>query len=221
MNGNKLGLGNRILGTVQGLGALGGMGLAAGSLDDLGDAFASARKFRQVSNKAGKLDGPVDNLHALAKNAPARSAWDTIDRFGSGKRGMQELGDVIPVRGDGLGTVAYVEVGGRKVFGVNSTALVNDADKALGRMWRDRLGFNAGQAQALFHGEAHSLMRAYQKTGVNLPAEMSLYVDRLTCGPCQGSLPTLVKEMGIRKLTIRTKDGHIGDIIDGIWQGWR
>ena len=51
---------------------------------------------------------------------------------------MQELGDVIPVRGDGLGTVAYVEVGGRKVFGVNSTALVNDADKPLGRMWRDR-----------------------------------------------------------------------------------
>lgn len=85
-------------------------------------------------------------------------------------------------------------------------------------MWRDRLGFNAGQAQALFHGEAHSLMRAYDKFGGKLPKEMTLYVDRLTCGPCQGSLPRLVNAMGIEKLRIVTKSGQIGEIVGGVFR---
>tara|TARA_R110002095_G_C4202346_1_gene235160 strand:+ start:318 stop:722 length:405 start_codon:yes stop_codon:yes gene_type:complete len=134
---------------------------------------------------------------------------------------MQELGDVIPVKGDGLGTVAYVEIEGNKIFGVNSTALLNDADKNLGRMWREKLKFSAGRAQALFHAEAHALMRAYEKTGGKLPSKITLYVDRLTCGPCQASLPKLAESMGIDQLTIITKNGHVGEIIDGKWKGWK
>ena len=80
-------------------------------------------------------------------------------------------------------------------------------------MWRDKLGFNAGQAQALFHGEAHSLMRAYEKFGGKLPSELTLYVDRLTCGPCQGALPDLVNAMGIQRLTVMTKSGGVVEIV--------
>ena len=128
---------------------------------------------------------------------------------------MDELGDTIPIKGDGLGTVAFVEAGGKRVFGVNSTALVRDIDKNLARTWRDRLGFNAGQAQSLFHAEAHSLMRAYEKLGGAMPKQLTMYVDRLTCGPCQGALPKLMQEMGIERLRINTKSGRIGEIFEG------
>jgi len=151
-------------------------------------------------------------------NAPRRTPWQVIDDFRSHKRGMNELGDTIPVRGDGLGTVAFVEINDHRVFGVNSTALVRDADKDLGRMWRDQLGFNQGQAQSLFHGEAHSLMRAYEKLGGQMPSQLTLYVDRLTCGPCQGALPDLLDAMGIQRLIIRTKKGRVGEITNGTFR---
>ena len=57
--------------------------------------------------------------------------------------------------------MAFVEVNGKPVFGVNSSTLVRDADKNLGRSWADDLGLKYGQGtgQYLTHGEAHSLMR--------------------------------------------------------------
>ena len=169
------------------------------------------------SGGSGAIRGSVRTGRGLlgwsAAPNSAANPWGLIDRFRRGKHGLDELGDTIPIRGDGLGTVSFVEVNGRRVFGVNSTALVRDVDKNLARAWRTRLGFNQGQAQALFHAEAHSLMRAYQKTGGKLPRELTLHVDRLTCGPCQGALPDLIREMGIERLIIRTKSGRIGEIV--------
>lgn len=121
---------------------------------------------------------------------------------------MDKLGDYIPVRGDNFGTVAVVEVNGQKVFGVNSSALINDADKNLARQWRDKMGFNQGEGQVVFHAEAYSLMRAYEKTGGNLPAQMTLYVDRQTCGNCKQYLPELMHEMKIDTVNVVMKNGQ-------------
>lgn len=188
----------------------------------------SLASFQQLlhSGKSIREIAKIDDIKALIRRAESaisnttdlKGPWELIDRFRRAKGGLQELGDVIPVRGDGLGTVAYVEAGGRRVFGVNSTSLVRDVDKNLARTWRTKLGFNAGQAQALFHAEAHSLMRAYEKLNGAMPKNITMYVDRLTCGPCQSALPDLIKSMGIETLTIQTKSGRVGEITGGIFK---
>lgn len=91
--------------------------------------------------------------------------------------------------------------------GYNSGALLNEADKELARQWRKRLGLNSGDAQSLFHAEAHSLMRAFEKTGGNLPSEMTMYSDRVSCSFCQKNLPVLMREMNVDKLMLKFKDG--------------
>ncbi len=137
-----------------------------------------------------------------------QNAFETIDNFRRLKGGMSELGDSIPMIGDGMGTVAVVEVNGNKVFGVNSSALVNDVDKNLGRKWRDLIGFTRGQDQVVFHAEAHSLMRAFEKSSGQLPSELKMYVDRKTCGNCREYLPQMMHEMKVDTLHIVMKDGN-------------
>ena len=50
-------------------------------------------------------------------------------------------------------------------------------------------------------------MRAYEKTGGNLPAKMTMYVDRLTCSICSTYLPELMHEMKVDTLDIVMKNG--------------
>jgi hypothetical protein len=153
--------------------------------------------------------------------APLESPWTLIDRFRQLKRGLQQLGETIPQTGDGLGTVAFVVVRGRRVFGVNGTLLASDAEvRELARSWKAFLKLGSGRAKSLYHAEALALMRAYERFG-GLPQQLTLYVDRLTCDLCQDVLPMLTKAMDVKHLTVVTKDGHIGDIIAGVWKGWR
>ena len=156
-------------------------------------------------------------------NAPNRgftkdTAFDTIDQFRSQKGGLDELGDSIPSKGDGQGTVAFVDVDGKPVFGVNSSTLVRDADKNLGRSWIDRLGLGRGEGQIVWHAEGHSLMRAYEKTGGNMPSYVNMFVDRVSCPNCRTHLPKLADEMGIDNLILNFKDGKIGRISNGIFE---
>ncbi|MCH5599228.1 deaminase [Niabella ginsengisoli] len=118
---------------------------------------------------------------------------------------MQVLGNSIPKIGDGRGTVAFVEVNGEKVFGVNST-LLGEGDKDLGRSWRDKIGLGAGKSQVFFHAEANSLMNAHAKNG-GLPSKMTMYVDRATCANCRKYLPDLMKALGVKELNIIDKSG--------------
>ncbi|MDL2182701.1 hemagglutinin repeat-containing protein [Pseudomonas sp. ChxA] len=172
---------------------VGGFGsLAAKEIAATADAASAARTAEGATEAILKerIKNPLTDDNAFA----------VIDVFRDHKQGMDKLGDYIPVRGDNFGTVAVVEVNGQKVFGVNSSALINDADKNLARQWRDKMGFNQGEGQVVFHAEAYSLMRAYEKTGGNLPAQMTLYVDRQTCGNCKQYLPELMHEMKIDTL---------------------
>ncbi|WP_213091745.1 RHS repeat-associated core domain-containing protein, partial [Escherichia coli] len=134
--------------------------------------------------------------------------WQIIDRFRSLKAGLSRLGEHIPHQGDGFGTVAYIEINGRKIFGVNSSVL-SDKAKDLGRYWVDRLKLGRGVSQVAYHAEAHSLMRAFEKFRGKLPNEITMYVDRYTCPNCQKYLPLLMKEMGIDKLIIYSKNGKV------------
>lgn len=180
---------------------VGGFGsLAAKELAATADAAAAARTVENATDAILKdrVKNPLTDDNAFA----------LIDVFRDHKQGMEKLGDYIPVRGDNFGTVAVVEVNGQKVFGVNSSALINDADKNLARQWREKMGFNQGEAQVVFHAEAYSLIRAYEKTGGNLPAQMTLYVDRQTCGTCKQYLPELMHEMKIDIINLVMKNGE-------------
>lgn len=108
-----------------------------------------------------------------------------------------------------------MDINGQAIFGVNSSALLRDVDKNLARSWRDKLGLNRGQAQVVFHAEAHSLMRAYEKTGGNMPSTVNMYVDRISCGTCRSYLPKLSQSMGIKTLNLTFKDGKKGKIENG------
>lgn len=48
----------------------------------------------------------------------------------------------------------------------------------------------------------------YEKTGGNLPAQMTLYVDRQTCGTCKQYLPELMHEMKIDTVNVVMKNGQ-------------
>jgi hypothetical protein len=144
-------------------------------------------------------------------------AFALIDKFRSKANGLEPLGGRIPVKGDGLGTVAIVETPGRKFFGVNSS-LLSDASKDLGRdffqvmkskgLLEGASAYGNGAAQVLTHAEAIALMRAWKFNGGKLGSEVTLFVDRYTCANCRKYLVEVMEAMGIKKLTIVTKSGE-------------
>ena len=113
-------------------------------------------------------------------------AWKAIDEYRSRIDGIEPLGDTIPTRGDNNGTVAFIEVNGNKVFGLNSS-LLSDADKDL----------------------AYSLMKAYSIYGNDIGKNVTIYCDRATCGICQNNLQYFKEYFGLEKLTVKNKNGNI------------
>jgi tRNA-specific A34 adenosine deaminase len=142
-------------------------------------------------------------------------AMHYIDRFRSRVTGLEPLGDIVPERGDGLGTVALVKAG-RKFCGVNSS-LLSDASKDLGReffdfmkgkgYFADAAWYGQSSAQVLTHAEAIALMRAWRRSAGKMPADVTLYVDRYTCANCRKHLGEVAEVMGIERLTIIDKLG--------------
>ncbi|OPX45585.1 hypothetical protein CLHUN_09640 [Ruminiclostridium hungatei] len=185
----------------------------------------------EISNKRRKVEAEKDEQQVVQQNeamastiqavtagvgeAGKKEPWEAIDRFRK-SNGLEPLGDRIPVRGDGLETVALMEVSGNKVFGVNSS-LLSDELKNLGRDFfkvikeKGLLGnakhYGSGEAQVLTHAEAHALMKARKEAGGHLGDSVVLYVDRLTCPNCQKYLPEVRAAMGIKTLKVITKGG--------------
>lgn len=163
--------------------------------------------------------GPsAEDLAIEQENAAAEAAFDAIADFRSTRR--------ITDSRDGPGTVSITEVNGRQYIGVNS-ANFTDADRALAKSWETDLGVPRGPAgnfarQVLYHAEAHTLMQIYEDADGQMPAELTLYVDRIACSACQNTLPELVRTMGIETLTLRLNDGRIAivteDGFEGDWQ---
>lgn len=106
---------------------------------------------------------------------------------------FREKFGMLPI-GQDKNTVALVEIDGKSFLGVNSKVV-----KANGEVFQNSLdlrkqtlkeiqdnmglfqGKHLGHARFLNHAEAHSLIRAKQRFGI-LPKEVTIYVDRKTCG---------------------------------------
>ncbi|WP_077836212.1 deaminase [Clostridium felsineum] len=85
-----------------------------------------------------------------------------------------------------------------------------EATKALRQKWFEKIQWvppkkkqplHLGHAQSLTHGEAHSLINAFEARG-SLPKKITMVVDRKTCNMCRGELPALLKALGVEELTI-------------------
>jgi hypothetical protein len=121
------------------------------------------------------------------------------------------------------GTVAFTEINGQKIFGTNTTLgleKLNGNNRVLRENTLKRIQNELGELQDvnygtktktmfLTHAEAEALIKTAEKFNGKLPKEMTLFVDRITCGECQEGLPLLVKLYGIEKLTVRDSHGYI------------
>lgn len=74
----------------------------------------------------------------------------------------------------------------------------------------------SGQSQVLFHAEAYSLMEAHRAnligTGTSV-TDVTLFVDRQTCGNCKAYMHKVMDQLGIDKLTMHSKYNETVEII--------
>ncbi len=144
--------------------------------------------------------------------------WKVIDEYRAMTEGLRPLGDTIPKRGDGNGTVAFTEVNGEKIFGVNSS-LLSKTDKMLGKQYFADMknagyfsnvkAYGSGSGQVFTHAEGYLLMRIHSIYSDNMPQNITIYCDRRICGICQANLPYFKKYFNLDSLTIINKDGKI------------
>lgn len=145
--------------------------------------------------------------------------WRAIDDYREDRDDLEVLGDYIPIQGDGQGTVAFIDLVNKKIFGINSSLLSNE-EKDLGRNFYKKMkdsgyfpdtnNYGSGGSQVLIHGEGHALMQAYLNSPDDLIGKrITLYCDRKTCAICQTYLKDLVNYMNIKRLTIICKDGSV------------
>ncbi len=170
---------------------------------------------RQGKIPKERTEGAIE-VEAGREPLSKEQAFGLVDRVRERVDGMDPLGETIPKRGDGKGTVAIVEGegGARTAVGLNSS-LVSEASKRLGRdafpqmkangLLGKAKAFGQGEGQVLTHAEAHALLRA--KELGRLGRVVRLFVDRETCANCRKYLPDLMKHLGIEKLTIIMKNG--------------
>lgn len=160
----------------------------------------------------------ADDIAQGQENAAAEAAFDAIADVRANRRITDSRG--------GRGTVSITEVNGQTYVGVNSTNFTEE-DRALAQSWENALEIPAGPAgrfarQVLYHAEAHTLMQIHRDSGGQMPAEMTIYVDRIACSACQNTLPDLVRVMGIETLTVRLDDGRIATVTsDGFFGDWQ
>lgn len=126
------------------------------------------------------------------------------------------------------GTVAYAEVDGHAIFGVNANAPGYTArDEAMARDMRARLierypelmaTGNIGQFpnNALFHAEANALLRAAD--GSRLAGRtIEMRVDRELCRSCEFVLPSIGTQIGNPIVRIIDGTGALWIMRDGTW----
>lgn len=128
------------------------------------------------------------------------------------------------------GTVAYIDLNGTPIIGVNSDAPgYTSGDDALARVLRSELidlypdvmsKTNLGHIpnNAVFHAEANALIRAAQVYGGTLSGrEIEVRTDRLLCGSCEALLPSIGLQLGNPTVRIVDGTGTLWILRDGIW----
>lgn len=188
--------------------------------------LAELARGRFGDNKGPPLDagGPRAGI-----GTPSLPPLEAIGSFRS-ITGMPDTGSGTARRSSD-GTVAYTDVDGQAVFGVNSNAPGYTArDEAMARDMRARLierypdvmaTGNIGHKSndALFHAEANALMRAADNYGGTLAGRtIEMKVDRGLCGSCEKVLPAMGLELGNPTVRFRNPYGAVRAMKDGIWQ---
>lgn len=125
--------------------------------------------------------------------------------------------NVGPASPESGNTVAVVTVDGKPYFGTNSSITPEMKEETRGKReeYREKVSYSPpkeqepthlGLVQSLVHAESYALIMAYEGSGNALPEKMEMYVDRKTCNMCRGEMPSLLKFMGVKELTIYSKD---------------
>jgi hypothetical protein len=143
--------------------------------------------------------------------------------------GMPDLATSIAARASD-GTVAFGEMDGHYVFGVNSDAPgYTIADQTAAEAMRARLvdwfpeaiaTENLGHIpnNALFHAEANALLRAAAANGGTLAGRtLEIQVDRRICYSCDKVLPLIGLQLGNPYVRFRDGTGRVKVMKNGNW----
>lgn len=128
------------------------------------------------------------------------------------------------------GTVAYIDLDGTPIIGVNSDSPGYTAgDDSLARVLRSELielypdmmsTTNLGQIpnNAVYHAETNALLRAAQVYGGLLRGrEIEMRTDRELCSSCEALLPRIGLQLGNPTIRIVDGTGTLWILRDGIW----
>ena len=176
-------------------------------------------------NQGPPLDAPYPRA---GTGTPSLPPFEAIGSFRT-ITGMPDIGSGSAQR-TSEGTVAYMEMDGQAVFGVNSDAPgYTVRDEAMARDIRSRLierypdimsTGNTGHRpnDALFHAEANALLRAAEPYGGTLAGRtIEMRVDRRLCDSCDKVLPSLGSQIGNPTVRIIDGTGTIWIMRDGTW----
>ena len=127
------------------------------------------------------------------------------------------------------GTVAYIDLNGTPIIGVNSNAPeYTSGDEALALVLRSELidlypdlmsTTNLGQYpnDAVVHAEANALLRAAQVHGGTLQGrEIEMRTDRKLCDSCEALLPGIGLQLGNPTIRIVDGTGKLWVLRDGV-----
>jgi hypothetical protein len=129
-----------------------------------------------------------------------------------------------------VGTVAYTEIDGEKIFGSNSRLPLYEkidaieADRLMARYveTRPEMADRAARRQmpldAFRHAETNALTRAARKFGGTLSGRtLDVYSDGKLCNNCDEILPFVGTEVGNPTVNFFDPWGKVGTIRDGRW----
>jgi hypothetical protein len=135
--------------------------------------------------------------------------------------------------GERVGVVTVTTVGGKQIFGSNSTSpTYARADRVSADAVRSILidkypvtfkGERPGEKpnDAFYHAEATVLLRAAVANGGTLTGQtLEVYSDRPMCNSCRAALPYLGLELGNPTVTFIDSAGVRQTMQNGVWMKW-
>jgi MafB19-like deaminase len=187
--------------------------------------LAELARIGMGGNNGPPLGEPAPRFGTGSASPPPFEAISAYHRL----TGMPDLATSIAARAS-EGTVAFGEINGRYVFGVNSNAPgYTVADQTAAEAMRDQLveqypnvmqTENLGRKpnDALFHAEANALMRAAKANSGTLAGRtMEVQVDRPMCDSCDKVLPLIGLQLGNPTVRFRDSRGGVKIIKNGEW----
>jgi MafB19-like deaminase len=176
-------------------------------------ASGTAKEVRDILKKVWGARGA--ELIVKLEELLVRIRFKDIEEFRILKN-LPKFAEKIP----SSGTVAKIEIEGKSFFGINSK--LSPDTLFLRKKWFNKISWvppkkimplKINQAQSLLHAEGHALMNAFEEIG-ELPEKLTLFVDRATCNMCKGELPSLMRAMGIKELTIVHGEARVKMILN-------